>query len=94
LGGLEREEAGTARQSGFLRAAASKSAYLGDMKVTAKDAMSEIRSDKDLEIARQGLVNAMKLALTSIAYGQLNDSVSRITAILRIRRGEAVPDPE
>jgi hypothetical protein len=64
------------------------------MRITAKDAMSEHRSDKELEIARQALVNAMKLALTSIAYGQLNDSVSRITAILRIRRGEAVPDPE
>jgi hypothetical protein len=64
------------------------------VKITAKDAMSELRSDKDLEIARQGLVNAMKLALTSMAYVQLNDSVSRITAILQIRRGEAVPDPE
>jgi hypothetical protein len=64
------------------------------VKTTAKDAMSEHRSDNELEIARQGLVNAMKLALTSMAYGQLNDSVSRITEILRIRRGEAVPDPE
>jgi hypothetical protein len=64
------------------------------VKITAKDAMSEHRSDDELEIARQGLVNAMKLALTSMAYGQLNDSVSRITAILRIRRGEIVPDPE
>ena len=64
------------------------------MKVTAKDVRSELRSDKDLEIALQGLVNAMKLAVTSIAYGQLNDSVSRITTILQIRRGEAFPDLE
>ena len=56
--------------------------------------MSELRSDKDLEIALQELVNAMKLALTSIAYGQLDDSVSRLTTILQIRRGEALPDPE
>jgi hypothetical protein len=62
------------------------------MKVTVKEVMAELRSDKDLEIARQKLVNAMKSALTSIAYGQLADSVSRITAILQIRRGEAVPD--
>jgi hypothetical protein len=64
------------------------------VKVTAKDVTSELRSDKDLEIALQELVNAMKLAITSIAYVQLNDSVSRITAILQIRRGEAVPDTE
>jgi hypothetical protein len=64
------------------------------VKITAKDVMSELRSDKDLEIALQELVNAMKLAITSIAYVQLNDSVSRITAILQIRRGEAVPDAE
>jgi hypothetical protein len=64
------------------------------VKVTAKDVTSELRSDKDLEIALQELVNAMKLAITSIAYVQLNDSVSRITAILQIRRGEAVPDAE
>jgi hypothetical protein len=64
------------------------------VKITAKDVTSELRSDKDLEIALQELVNAMKLAITSIAYVQLNDSVSRITAILQIRRGEAVPDAE
>jgi hypothetical protein len=64
------------------------------VKITAKDVTSELRSDKDLEIALQELVNAMKLAITSIAYVQLNDSVSRITAILQIRRGEAVPDTE
>jgi hypothetical protein len=64
------------------------------MRITAKDAMSEHRSDEELEIARQGLVNAMKLALTSMACGQLNDSVSRVTRILQIRRGEAVPDPQ
>jgi hypothetical protein len=62
------------------------------VKITIKDLMAELRSDKDLEIARQKLVNAMKLALTSIAYGQLADSVSRITKILQIRQGEAVPD--
>jgi hypothetical protein len=62
------------------------------MKITAGDVMAELRSDSDLEIARQKLVNAMKLALTSIAYGQLADSVSRISKILQIRRGEAVPD--
>jgi hypothetical protein len=56
--------------------------------------MAEVRSDSDLEIARQESVNAMKLALTSLAYRQLNDSVARITAILQIRRGEAVPDLE
>ena len=64
------------------------------MKVTASDVMAELRSDSDLEIARQKLVNAMKLALTSIAYGQLADSVSRITKILQIRQGEAVPDAD
>jgi len=64
------------------------------VKVTVKDVMAELRSDSELEIARQKLVNAMKLALTSIAYGQLADSVSRITAILQIRRGEAVPDAD
>jgi hypothetical protein len=64
------------------------------VKVTAKDVTSELRSDKDLEIALQELVNAMKLALTSIAYSQLNDSVSRITTIMQIRRGEALPDLE
>ena len=58
------------------------------------DVMSELRTDDDLEIARQALVEAMKLADTSLAYVQLNNSVSRITTILQIRRGEAVADLE
>jgi hypothetical protein len=58
------------------------------------DVMSELRTDDNLEIARQALVEAMKLAVTSLAYVQLNNSVSRITRILQIRRGEAVADPE
>jgi hypothetical protein len=52
------------------------------VKGTAKDAMAEL------------LVNALKLALTSMAYVQLNDSVTRITGILQIRRGDTVADPE
>jgi hypothetical protein len=56
--------------------------------------MSELRTDDNLEIARQALVEAMKLAVTSLAYVQLNNSVSRITRILQIRRGEAEADPE
>jgi hypothetical protein len=58
------------------------------------DVMSELRTDDNLEIARQALVEAMKLAVTSLAYVQLNNSVSRITRILQIRRGEAEADPE
>jgi hypothetical protein len=58
------------------------------------DVRSELRTDDNLEIARQALVEAMKLAVTSLAYVQLNNSVSRITRILQIRRGEAEADPE
>jgi hypothetical protein len=64
------------------------------VKVTARDVASELRTDDDLQIARQALVEAMKSAVTSLAYVQLNNSVTRITTILQIRRGEAVVDLE